>query len=72
MTIAMNERTRTDHALLRAKLKKMVVKNRRLDMIEERTLEMLADTEVLVADDLLREKEAVQRSEGRRCGLEDP
>jgi hypothetical protein len=58
MTIAMNERTRTDHALLRAKLKKMVVKNRRLDMIEERTLEMLADTEVLVADDLLREKEA--------------
>jgi hypothetical protein len=43
---------------LRAKLKRMVVKNRRLDMIEDRVLEMLADTEVLVADDLLREKEA--------------
>jgi len=52
------ERTRTDNALLRAKLTKMIVKNRRLDMIEELTLEMLADTQVLVMDDLAREKSA--------------
>ncbi|MEH2472395.1 nucleoside-triphosphatase THEP1 [Nitrobacteraceae bacterium AZCC 2161] len=58
MTTAMKNNARESNAELRAKLKTLVVKNRRLDLIEERILEMLADTEVLVADDLLREKEA--------------
>jgi AAA domain len=64
MTTATKERVREDNAQLRAKLKKLVVENRRLDMIEDVTLDMLADSEVLVSEDLAREKEAERLEQG--------
>jgi hypothetical protein len=57
MTTAIKERPLTDSEL-RAKLKNLVVRNRRLDMIADRVIEMLSDTEVLMAGDVVREKEA--------------
>src|SRR4051812_12178889 len=53
-----NDRDRfASQAQLRAKLKKMVVENSRLDLIEEYTRELLEETKALMADDFLTEDE---------------
>ena len=46
-------------AQLRAKLKKMVVENSRLDMIEQYTRELVEETRALMADDLLSDDDNV-------------